>query len=713
MDTLAAAVWYLITVVSVCAAWKTAHRIFPDDHPSQSCMHAFVIIWTFIVLVAQALGALGILSAPSFGVGVLVLILGIYYWSRTRVSVSIYPKDSTVSIFSATQINVSLWVFVWSIFAVLTAILLVKHGLMRFPSNWDSLMYHRPLIDLWIQTGSLYVPECAVWFVPGNSELMGLWWAAPFSGDYWVGLTNVPVIVLLVLGGLELCRLMKLTPIMRHATVISIVGGSVVFQQVTDSKNDIATAALFVVGLAYGIRYAGSHNKWNLMLSGCSLGLLAGIKYYAIGYALVGWMGVSVMNWHRHGRRAGLWATIALAAVMLLPAGYWYGRNYAVSGTPLYPMGYSGPEKSEAQMRRSAWKSSILGNGQLQVWPQYVNAVWRRGGLSAIVALLALPASLTWLVASAISPALCPKVVDHISHASLHALLAFVLIGAWIIFCMTPFTVDNDDNLLLATPYQLVRFSQVPLALSAIAFGLFMSDLLNNEDRGSFVYKLSVLLSVSFLISTFMTFVTNLFNTHVIEWQVILTLALCLFLCCIFLSPVARKIHGRMVKIKSIVLLMSLVACMVVFTISTSQLSNWWHDGFATHYDRMFKTRSFSILEKKEHEDTSIAVFYFRYYPFFGSQRQFRVYRPRRIESEQILYNYLETNDIDMVCIMQSSASTFEDESYCSARITINQHDDVFELVAPGTAFNLYNINKSGLIKRGNGTDSIHSYQSK
>jgi len=59
--------------------------------------------------------------------------------------------------------------------------LIVTQGVGRFPGDWDTLMYHLPLVDLWIQTGSLYVPECAVWHAPGNNELLGVWWAVPFS----------------------------------------------------------------------------------------------------------------------------------------------------------------------------------------------------------------------------------------------------------------------------------------------------------------------------------------------------------------------------------------------------------------------------------------------------------------------------------------------------------------------------------------------------
>lgn len=72
----------------------------------------------------------------------------------------------------------------------------VINGVLKFPTDFDSLWYHMPLIDSWLQTGSLYVPDCARWYFPGNSELLGVWATAGCSGDFLVPLSNVPVVIL-------------------------------------------------------------------------------------------------------------------------------------------------------------------------------------------------------------------------------------------------------------------------------------------------------------------------------------------------------------------------------------------------------------------------------------------------------------------------------------------------------------------------------------
>src|SRR5262249_5000307 len=78
------------------------------------------------------------------------------------------------------------WPALWGgglAFALSTVIL---DGLLAFPSQWDTLAYHLPIIDQWLRAQSLYVPDQAVWFVPGNNELLGVWLTAPFSGDFWI-----------------------------------------------------------------------------------------------------------------------------------------------------------------------------------------------------------------------------------------------------------------------------------------------------------------------------------------------------------------------------------------------------------------------------------------------------------------------------------------------------------------------------------------------
>ncbi len=86
------------------------------------------------------------------------------------------------------------WMIAWIGFSALCFAQLLLAGLLRFPTDWDSLAYHVPLVDHWLQAGSLEMTDCARWSSPGNNELWALWAAAPFSGDFLVSVNNLPAV---------------------------------------------------------------------------------------------------------------------------------------------------------------------------------------------------------------------------------------------------------------------------------------------------------------------------------------------------------------------------------------------------------------------------------------------------------------------------------------------------------------------------------------
>ncbi|MBC7076973.1 MAG: hypothetical protein H5T92_01490, partial [Synergistales bacterium] len=104
------------------------------------------------------------------------------------------------------------WKVAWAALAAVLLARIVLDGLITFPTDWDTLAYHLPLVDRWLREGTLYVPKCAFWYCPGNNELLAFWAVGPFSGDFLVSLNNVPAIVLFAAAVLELLRALGLRP---------------------------------------------------------------------------------------------------------------------------------------------------------------------------------------------------------------------------------------------------------------------------------------------------------------------------------------------------------------------------------------------------------------------------------------------------------------------------------------------------------------------
>jgi hypothetical protein len=85
---------------------------------------------------------------------------------------------------------------------------------------------------------------------------------------------------------------------------------------------------------------------------------------------------------------------------------------------------------------------------------------------------------------------------------------------------------------------------------------------------------------------------------------------------------------------------------LVIATLGTQLLSERWHGGFAQFYDRTFGGRVFRWMESQNAASIRCCVLGGRYYPFFGSRRQFAVFRSPYLFSEREALQYLHDNAV-------------------------------------------------------------------
>lgn len=661
MEAISATLWYTITSIVLFKAWAVAQHVFPADRTSQRVIHAVVLVWTWIALCCTVLGALGQLDAGSLGASVLLVSAGVEWYSRRfndhRPDARLVPgthsgsdiaselRSSSAPGHATSLIPLNFWPYrvLWNFVIAFGLVLVITRAVLRYPMDWDTLMYHRPLIDLWLQHGTLHTPQSAVWYNPGANELIGLWFAAPFSGDFWVGLMGIPSMLLLVMATYECGVLFKLPSPVVHAVAIASISTPVALYQLPTAKNDIAVCALFLTGVAYGIRAIVEHNQRALAFSGLALGLLAGVKYYALGYAVVGCCALMLLMWFCRGGRHGLRCMCLLGTLIALNGGYWYGRNYAATGSPIYPALMSQTPELEQLSSRNRWRSSILGNGRLDTWPQYLSATWSRGSMLHSLSVLMLPLSVLWLLGRAIRASLLRENAE--GFVTQGYFFALLIVMAWLIFGVTPFTVSASSDRMLSHPHLLVRFSLVPLTLSVLLLAVFVSDVatwLERVDmRARFGRFASGALVYGFAALPVCTLSEQVCEVALKEGAyfliVVFDVAVLLLLCGKAFG--AMRPLGR--KWDVLVLPALLCAGMCAFVPSTLWLSKSWHSGFAAHYDRQYDTEIFSTLAALDDHSPAIVALCYRYYPFFGSRRQFFASRPRRIESERKLYEYV------------------------------------------------------------------------
>jgi hypothetical protein len=690
MDALAAVVWYGATVIVVCAAWKVARLAFPEDRAGQRTMHCLVCVWYWLVIICSVLGTVGMLNYVVLEYMALLTAAAIHRWpfrwlTSTPAAAELLKRDRRDARWTA-------WLFVWLGVAGLGGARVIIRGLLRFPEEWDTLMYHRPLIDHWLQNAALYAPACWLWQVPGNNELFGLWWAAPFSGDFWIPLMNIPGTVLMALGTFELGRLLDTRPIVRHATTLGALGTTVVFQQLTVAKNDVAVAALFLVAIAYGFRYVQQQCRSTLWMTGAAFGLLAGVKYYALGYVALGWIVLLVMVARESGRRAVVSFAVTTSVLMLVGAGYWYGRNLLVTGTPLYPVGYAGPDIAAALAPRSFWSSSIVGSGCPGVCSQYIDRIWKIAGPFYTCGVLIAPCSAAWLILSGFG---LRGGETRRASAMMRLSLAIMLLGAWATFAVTPNTIDPNNNEQLDYPYLIARFSLVPLVLSLVSLSVMLSDgsrWIENRWTQTRVWscasKAVVIVYVAAAVGSF-----SLKATQSLRESASLPLMLGFDLAA--LGAVCHAVSVRGALARRCAFTAAVVAGCAVFVGSTIWISAWWHRDFAAHYDRWDKAGTHTALTRPENVHARIASTYSRYYPFFGSRRQFGAFTPRRFASAESMFEYLATHNIDLLVVADETLVRLHRHPDVSA--WVRAHPEVFVLTDVGARFSVFSVQKDAL----------------
>jgi hypothetical protein len=553
---------------------------------------------------------------------------------------------------------VRLWGAVWAVVFALWFGHVATAGLLRFPDDWDTLMYHLPLVDHWLQARSLYAPDGLRWSDPGNNELVTLWAVAPFSGDFLYALTNLPAAVLLACASVELGRLLGLTVSFRHLAGLAVVTNFVLLKQLIDTENDVAVAALFAAGLAYAMRHAERGRTADLVLGVACLGLLAGVKYYAVGYAAVaGAVGALVIARRRGGRAAARAAVAGLLGVAAF-GGYWYARNWVAGGSPVYPMRLGGGSDELAGVYTgSVWATTFLGNGRPELPGLAGEAVRTMAGPAHLAALLALPVTIVWLVASGYRRIRQP---NGRGEGAARLALALAAAGCGAVLLVTPFAVEDVPGTLnqMLWKYCPVRYGLCFLTLAVLALAALMNDVAAGvwwvamrfggcDARGRLTRAAGLVLGTVPLLILGAGVVGQVLSLREPRLHVSLTDAVLVGGNALLLAVNARWLLGALGRSRGVAVLA--LAAGVGTAIGIDWLSARWHRGFAVYYDKMLGRGLFRHMAEAVPPGTAVCVQDLRGYPFFGSARQFRVCQPPVLRTYRQWEDYLRANGVRLL----------------------------------------------------------------
>ncbi len=212
------------------------------------------------------------------------------------------------------------------------------------PYAYDALTYHLTTVAVWVQTGSLapspFSRCCA--FYPFAPDLLVGFVAVLLHDDALVGLVQVPFVLL---GAAATAGIARIAGLARSGAVASgalFALTPVVLAQAPTNYVDVTLAALVLSSLYMLTRYLQAGAQGQLIVAGLAAGLALGTKGIGPLWAIVLFataIAVSAMA-VRNGRAKSASAIKGLAGASfagICLGGWWYIRNLATTGNPLYP----------------------------------------------------------------------------------------------------------------------------------------------------------------------------------------------------------------------------------------------------------------------------------------------------------------------------------------------------------------------------------------
>lgn len=218
------------------------------------------------------------------------------------------------------------------------------------PYVYDVLVYHLPKVADWVREGRLYMPPSPVlrsWW-PANFELLQAWVAVFYHHDAFIELPGLVVYLILLSATFSLLRQAGMSSIAGLWITVAVAVTPSIMMQAVSCKNDLAVAAVYILGLAlWGRKHDDANLIGRLFWLGTALAWGVGVKPYLV-VLVVGWLPlIAWVNWKHcaHGLkllRTTLSALSTLGIMVALGwmtlAGYWYVRNAICWGNPLYPV---------------------------------------------------------------------------------------------------------------------------------------------------------------------------------------------------------------------------------------------------------------------------------------------------------------------------------------------------------------------------------------
>ncbi len=365
----------LLVAVGIRLAGVTAAA---DESRATRALRAAIWAFAILVVVEAALGASGHLDARATLVALAIVAAVVVLGARGRSSPGAVPAREPLTALDVAYLTALGAAFVLRIWA----------GIHKTTFLYDTLAYHLHIPAAWIADRRLEIvpavfgdPSSA--YAPSNLELWFAFLMAPLRSDYLAGSGQLPFAALAVLAVIGAVREAGGRRTAALAAALAFLLVPEIWQQARTAMTDLGMAALLLAGLPFVFRLRRGAATGDLLTAAAALGLAVGTKYVALPLAAPFALAFGLAAVRGRARPRDL---PAAGLVLLATGGFWFLRNFALTGNPFYPVATLGLPGLYGRAAMRAWNYH-LPVGNVAALAEMLAA----GGLGfALVAVLAL-----------------------------------------------------------------------------------------------------------------------------------------------------------------------------------------------------------------------------------------------------------------------------------------------------------------------------------
>ncbi len=318
----------------------------------ENLLGASLVGWVAIVVGLEALGRFGLIRlGPAACLASLVLIAGICFWRRGRGGEDVQQVAELAASSCGTtparglgaagsfvehaSLVVAASLAAWAMIDILIGNLCSP----VLPVS-DAPIYHLYFAVRWWQSGVLeLVPtpfgESAAPYFPANGDVWFTWLIVPLSSELLAKVGQWPFLPLAMASIYGLARQLDVRP--AAAAFPAILWGTCTLPLLHSgfADVDLIMAAWILTGTWFLVRFKRAGCVADLVCCGLACGAALGTKYIAMLF--VPWLvfPAAIFAWRAPQR---WWKLATLSICVALPAAYWFARNAALTGNPLYPL---------------------------------------------------------------------------------------------------------------------------------------------------------------------------------------------------------------------------------------------------------------------------------------------------------------------------------------------------------------------------------------